>query len=98
MKSLTKRENSKPYIKKRVENRNSTISANSGRNTLNNDDDNNEILKETESKVIDYIINEEEPKIKNLHIVKKIFIPEYVIEDQIITREVITDNNKDSII
>ena len=98
VKSLTKRENSKPYIKKRVENRNSTISANSGRNTLNNDDDNNEILKETESKVIDYIINEEEPKIKNLHIVKKIFIPEYVIEDQIITREVITDNNKDNII
>ena len=98
VKSLIKRENSKPYIKKRVENRNSSISPNSGRNTLNNDDNNNEILKETESKVINYIINEEEPKVKNLHIEKKIFLPEYVIEDLIITREVITDNQKNNII
>ena len=81
IKLLTKRENSKH-------------STNSGRNNLNLENNNNEILKESESKIIDYLNNKEESKIKKPHIEKKIYLPEYIIEDQIIKREIITDKQK----
>ena len=40
-----------------------------------------------------YENNKEEPKVKRFKIEKKIFIPEYALEDQIIKREVIADVN-----
>jgi hypothetical protein len=96
VKSLTRGENSKPYIKKKIDNKNTAISGKCyGRNTFSfNKKSDNEMIKEKENEIVNhYESNKEEPKVKRYKIEKKIFIPEYAIEDQIIKREVISDIN-----
>ena len=94
IKNIIKREDSKPYIRKKVgPNKNAIISAKKNVNTykfLENDNDN---LKESEI-IINNRLNTEgnELKTKISKNSLKLFVPDYVIEDQFVNREVCPDN------
>ena len=99
IKTLTRGENSRPYIKKRVDNKNVTISSNHhSKNTLSlniKNDKMNDMIKERENEIVNNVSDKkEETKIKRYKNEKKIFIPECAIEDQIIKREVISEINQ----
>ena len=98
IKTLTRGENSRPYIKKRVDNKNVTISSNHhSKNTLSLNIKNDKIydmIKDRENEIDNASDKKEETKIKRYKNEKKIFIPECAIEDQIIKREVISEINQ----
>ena len=90
-----KREDSKPYIRKKVDpNKNVINSAKKDVNTYKFLDNENDNLKESEI-FINNLLNTEgnEMKTKISKSSLKIFVPEYVIEDQFVNREVCPDNN-----
>ena len=87
-KSLTSKENSKPYLKKRIEQNKSNKSTIQRLSEIRSSPD-----LDNEIKIFNYVNNEGEEKIKNNKTERKIFIPEYVIEDQIIQR-IISDDKK----
>ena len=84
-KNIMKKEDSKPYIRKKVErSKNAFNSAKKNVNTLNESEIiiNNHLNTEG---------NELKTKIRQNSL--KIFVPDYVIEDQFVNREVCPDNN-----
>ena len=101
IKNIMTREDSKPYIRKKVEtNKNGIYSAKKNVNShkffnIENENENeNDTLKESEI-IINNRLNTEGNEIKT-KISKnslKIYVPEYVIEDQFVNREVCPDNN-----
>ena len=94
IKNIIKREDSKPYIRKKVgPNKNAIISAKKNVNTYKFLENENDNLKESEI-IINNRLNTEgnEMKTKISKNSLKIFVPEYVIEDQFVNREVCPDN------
>ena len=84
-KNIMKKEDSKPYIRKKVE---------SNKISVNSSKKNGNTLKESEI-IINNRLNTEgnELKTKISKNSLKIFVPDYVIEDQFVNREVCPDNN-----
>jgi len=101
IKNIMTREDSKPYIRKKVEtNKNGIYSAKKNINShkfFNIENENeNDILKESEIIINnDNRLNTEgnEMKTKISKNSLRIYVPEYAIEDQFINREVCPDNN-----
>jgi hypothetical protein len=94
IKNIIKREDSKPYVRKKVESKQNAISsARKNVNTYKILDNENDTLKESEI-IINNRLNTEgnEMKTKISKNSLKIFVPEYVIEDQFVNREVCPDN------
>ena len=93
-KSLTNGENPKPYLKKRIESNKVRLSTTSEKkNDLNLDNEilnGNEILNEGE--IPNYSKTERgETNFKKYKNERKMLIPEFAIEDQIIKREILSD-------
>ena len=95
IKNIMKREDSKPYIRKKVDpNKNVINSAKKDVNTYKFLDNENDNLKESEIFINNRLNTEgNEMKTKISKSSLKIFVPEYVIEDQFVNREVCPDNN-----
>ena len=83
-KRMINRENSKPYIKKRIESNNRPpISKSTDRRIKKN-------YKTIETEMANNIKTENEPKtVKKYKRIRQIFIPEYTIENQIVKRELV---------
>ena len=91
--NLEKKENSKPYIKKKVNSNNKSTNSQKFEGKIN-DNSANEIQKEREINEYLNFLNKEDAQIKVYKSEGKIYIPKYAIEDQIINREVISNDQK----
>ena len=92
VKTLTNRENSRPYIRKKVD-----TTKNSGNFKKLWETErkvNNEINLEENEIIFNHLNSEgNELKTKNSKNELKIFVPDYALEDRIINRQVFTENN-----